>query len=66
MATIYDENSLCELMYKMRDAMLSHKLNHALMLSRQIHDRILFIIANEESIGCVLESDVKSVCDKDE
>ena len=55
MNMILTDNSVCELMYIMRDAVQEGKLSVAVFLSREIHDKLLILIANKESIQCTLD-----------
>jgi hypothetical protein len=43
----------------MRDAVQEEKLSVAVFLSREIHDKLLILIANKKSIQCALDCEMK-------
>lgn len=55
-------NTICEKLYRLRDAVNAHKLQYALMLSREVHDKLAQLVYGNESIECTLDCEIK---DKD-
>jgi hypothetical protein len=58
MKDAYDATTVCEMLYKLRDAIASDNLSCALFMSREVHDKIADMIRNKEAKGCVLNCDI--------
>lgn len=52
---MYSSDTICELLYKLRDSVNSGKLEYALMLSREVHDLISHLIYSKQPMGCILD-----------
>ena len=55
MVMILDKNSVCELMYLMRDAVEANNLPVAIFISRQINEMLLQMASDKEDITCHLD-----------
>ena len=52
-------NSICEMMYLMRDAVEANNIAVAIFISRQINEKLLEMLNNQEDIDCKLECEIK-------
>jgi hypothetical protein len=48
-------NTVCELLYQLRDAVAADELAYALYLSREVHDKLELMIHRKEKTTCVLD-----------
>jgi hypothetical protein len=55
-----ESTSVCEKLYKLRDAVAGDDLGYALYLSREVHDKIQELINRKEKKGCSLQCEVKN------
>ena len=54
-----NDNSVCELMYIMRDAVLSDKLTTALCVCGSIHTKLEQLIERKQELQCKLDCEKK-------
>lgn len=58
-------DTLCELLYKMRDAVNADHLAYALYLSTEVHNKLRHLIASKEQKDCSLNCEIpRSTNDK--
>lgn len=49
------KNSICEMMYLMRDAVEANNIPVAIFISRQINEKLLEMLNKQEDIDCNLQ-----------
>ena len=59
MQLILTKNSICEMMYMMRDAVEANNIAVAIFISRQINEKLLDMASKKEDIDCHLQCEVK-------
>ena len=52
-------STTCEMLYKLRDAVAAHDLAYAVLLSREVHDKLLQMVVDKETLECKLNCEVK-------
>ena len=52
-------NSVCEMLYKLRDAVSAGDLAFAVLLSREVHDKLLQMVYDKEALECKLNCEIK-------
>lgn len=52
------KNTICEMMYQMRDAVEANNIHVAIYISRQINEKLLDMLADKEDIDCKLNCEV--------
>ena len=53
------KNSICEMMYMMRDAVEANNIPVAIFISRQINEKLLDMLQKQEDIDCNLQCEIK-------
>ena len=53
------KNTICDMMYMMRDAVEANNIAVAIYISRQINEKLLQMAQDKEDINCRLECEVK-------
>ena len=53
-----DAATICEKLYKLRDAVAADDLNYALYLSRDVYEKIHEMIHSKEGVTCILNCEV--------
>ena len=53
------KNTICEMMYMMRDAVEANNLHVAIYISRQINEKLMQMVQDKEDISCKLECEIK-------
>ena len=51
--------TICEKLYKLRDAVAANDLHYALYLSRDVYEKIQEMIQSKEGVTCTLNCDTK-------
>jgi len=51
--------TVCEMLYKLRDAVAADNLAYALFMSREVHGKLSAMIQSKETKGCTLNCEVK-------
>ena len=54
-----EATTVCEMLYKLRDAVATDNLSYALVMSREVHDKLLTMVQNKETKKCRLNCEVK-------
>ena len=54
-----DATTICERLYKLRDAVAADDLHYALYLSRDVYEKIQTMINSKEGVKCVLNCEIK-------
>ena len=47
-------NTICEMLYKLRDAVAADQLTYALVLTREVHEKISYLIQYKQGSDCIL------------
>ena len=55
----FEVNSICDILYKIRDNVNAGKLKLALVLARELYESLVIKVGNKESSGCTLECEKK-------
>ena len=55
-----DATTICEKLYKLRDAVAANDLHYALYLSRDVHEKISEMIQSKEGVTCALNCEIKN------
>lgn len=55
----YAKDTLCEKLYRLRDAVNANKLQYALMLSREVHDKLSELVYGNLPKDCSLDCEIK-------
>lgn len=58
MIEAFGSATVCEKLYKLRDAVAAGDLHCALFLSRDVHEKIRELIANKENADCALNCEI--------
>ena len=58
MITQLTKNTICELMYLMRDAVEANNIPVAIFISRQINNKLLQMLNSQEDIDCNLNCEI--------
>lgn len=59
MITQEDANGVCNLMYRMRDAIGDNNTRRALELCKELYETLLKMTVNHEQLKCILDCTIK-------
>ena len=54
-----EASNTCEILYKLRDAVLANNIPLALIMCREVHDRLMALSILKESLNCTLNCEIK-------
>jgi hypothetical protein len=55
----YELNSICDILYKIRDNVNTGRLEMALVMVRELYETLVIKVHNKEKSGCKLDCEVK-------
>lgn len=54
-----DASNTCEVLYKLRDAVMANNIPLALIMCREVNDRLMALSVMKEDINCKLNCEIK-------